>query len=168
MRALSADETVAALHRFGLERDRLRTALARQLGIPVADLDALEHLERAGPLPQRDLALRLLLSSGAVTFLVDRLERAGLVQRQPHPTDRRATLVALARGAELPDVPELDHYHEAIRREAAQLSVAGRTVVVGFLSAVTAHAADATAAMQQRKVRRPSGNGPNLSHLPRA
>jgi DNA-binding MarR family transcriptional regulator len=80
----------------------LRTALARRLGVPAADLDALVHLERAGPLTQRDLAERLLLSSGAVTFLVDRLEQAGLVQRQPHPTDRRATLVALAPGAELP------------------------------------------------------------------
>lgn len=136
---------------------RLRTALARRLGIPVADLDALEHLELAGPLPQRDLAERLLLSSGAVTFLVDRLERAGLVQRRPHPTDRRATLVALALGAELPEVTELDRYHQAIGREGAQLSATGRTVVAGFLSAVTAHAADATAELQRHKARRASG-----------
>ena len=157
MRTSSSREVVAALHRFGLERDRLRTALARRLGIPVADLDALEHLELAGPLPQRDLAARLLLSSGAVTFLVDRLEDAGLVQRQPHPTDRRATLVALADGAELPEVPELDRYHEAIGREAARLSATGRTAIAGFLVAVTTHAADATAELQQRKVQRASG-----------
>ena len=154
MRTPSSEEVVAALHRFGLERDRLRTALARRLGVPAADLDALEHLERGGPLSQRDLAERLLLTSGAVTFLVDRLEQAGLVQRQPHPTDRRATLVALAPGAELPEVPELDRYHRATRREAAQLSATGRAVVADFLSAVTGYAAEGTAELQQRKARR--------------
>jgi DNA-binding MarR family transcriptional regulator len=154
---ISPEEVTATLHRFGLERDRLRTALARQLGIAVADLDALEHLELAGPLSQRDLAERLLLSSGAVTFLVDRMEQAGLVQRQPHPTDRRATLVTLAPAAKLPEVPELDQYHKAIRREAAQLSATGGSAVAGFLSAVTAQAASATAELQQRKARRPRG-----------
>jgi DNA-binding MarR family transcriptional regulator len=146
----SRADVIAALHRFGLERDRLRTALARRLGIAVADLDALEHLELAGPLSQRELAERLLLSSGAVTFLVDRLEQAGLVGRQPHPTDRRTTLVGLRPGAELPEVPELEQYHQASRRAASQLSAAGRAAVTGFLSAVTADAAQATTELQRR------------------
>jgi DNA-binding MarR family transcriptional regulator len=150
---LPSEDVASALHRFGLERDRLRTAQARRLGIAVADLDALEHLELAGPLTQRDLAMRLLLSSGAVTFLVDRLEQAGLVRRQPHPTDRRTTLVSLAPGAQLPEIPELDQYHRSMRREADQLPETARSVVAGFLSAVTAHAADATAELQRRKAR---------------
>jgi hypothetical protein len=149
------DEVVAALHRFGLERDRLRTALARQLRIAVADLDALEHLELAGALSQRELAERLLLSSGAVTFLVDRLEHAGLVRRQPHPTDRRATLVTLMPGADLPQVPELDEYHAATRRTASQLPAARRTAVIGFLSAVTAQAGTAARELHERTPARP-------------
>lgn len=153
MRDLPSEDVVGALHRFGLERDRLRIAQARRLGIAVADLDALEHLELAGPLTQRDLAMRLLLSSGAVTFLVDRLEEAGLVRRQPHPTDRRTTLVSLAPGAELPEIPELDQYHQSMRREADQLPATARSIVAGFLSAVTAHAADATEELQRRKAR---------------
>jgi DNA-binding IclR family transcriptional regulator len=137
-------DVVQALHRFGLERERLRTALARRLAIPVTDLDALEHLESAGPQSQRELAQRLLLSSGAVTFLVDRLERAGLVSRQAHPTDRRTTLVTLNPGAALPEVPELDDYHAALRRTASELSATGSAAVTGFLSAVTAEAEVAT------------------------
>ena len=96
---------------------------------------------------------RLLLSSGAATFLVDRLEEAGLVSRQPNPTDRRTTLVSLAPGAQLPEIPELDQYHRSMRREADQLPATARSVVAGFLSAVTAHAADATAELQRRKAR---------------
>src|SRR3954466_6094161 len=100
-----AAEVVTALHRFGLERDRLRTALSRRLGVAVADLDALEHLELAGALSQRELAERLLLTSGAVTQLVDRLERMRLVTRRPHPTDRRITLGEPAHHTELPHPP---------------------------------------------------------------
>ena len=63
----------------------MRTALARRAGIGATDLDALEHLEADGPLTQRDLGERLSLTSGAVTMLVDRLERAGWMHRRPIP-----------------------------------------------------------------------------------
>ena len=89
----------ARLQRFGLARDQMRAALASGTGISLADLDALEHLEAAGPLTQRQLGERLSLTSGAITMLVDRLERAGLVQRRPHPSDRRSVLVGLTEQA---------------------------------------------------------------------
>src|SRR2546423_13601021 len=113
-------EVVTALHRFGLERDRLRTALSRRLGVAVADLDALEHLELAGALSQRELAERLLLTSGAVTQLVDRLERMRLVSRRAHPSDRRITLVELAPDAGLPAAPAPAPYHDPAPRAAAR------------------------------------------------
>jgi hypothetical protein len=40
--------SAAALQQFGLERDRLRAALARHGSITLAALDALEHLEADG------------------------------------------------------------------------------------------------------------------------
>jgi len=52
-----------------------------------------ENLEADGPLTQRDLGERLALTSGAITMLVDRLERAGWVHRRPHPGDRRYVLI---------------------------------------------------------------------------
>jgi hypothetical protein len=130
----SAADLVAALHRFGLERDRLRTALARQARLSIADLDALEHLELAGALSQRDLADRLLLTSGAVTLLVDRLERAGLVVRRAHPTDRRVSLVELAPSPAVPELPELDRYHAAVRSAAAALPATARGQALRFLA----------------------------------
>lgn len=141
---------IAALHAFGLERDRLRAALAQRLALVPADLDALEHLELAGSLAQRDLATRLLLTSGAVTQLVDRLERAGLVIRRNHESDRRISMVELAPNAELPDVPELDRYHAALRSAAAAMTPAARGQTVAFLATVTASAATST-----RELRRP-------------
>ena len=46
----------------------------------------------------RDLGDQLGVSPRNMTAMVDALEDAGLVVRQPHPTDRRATLVTLTPG----------------------------------------------------------------------
>ncbi|MBP2476855.1 DNA-binding MarR family transcriptional regulator [Crossiella equi] len=50
---------------------------------------------RRGSLPMRVMGERLQLHPTSVTNIVDRLESDGLVQREPHPTDRRTTLVAI-------------------------------------------------------------------------
>ena len=55
------------------------------------------HFSKRGALPMRTIGSRLQVHQTSVTNAVDRLEAAGLVQRLPHPTDRRATLVELTR-----------------------------------------------------------------------
>jgi DNA-binding MarR family transcriptional regulator len=50
---------------------------------------------RARKLPMRVMGERLQLHPTSVTNIVDRLQADGLVERIPHPTDRRATLVAI-------------------------------------------------------------------------
>ncbi|QFG23062.1 MarR family winged helix-turn-helix transcriptional regulator [Actinomadura sp. WMMB 499] len=51
--------------------------------------------ELAGPMTMRDLAERMSCEPSNATFIVDRLERLGLVERRPHPSDRRAKILAL-------------------------------------------------------------------------
>jgi DNA-binding MarR family transcriptional regulator len=71
-------------------------------GLTVSRTTLLWTLRRAGPSPQRDLAAALGVTARTVTGLVDGLAAAGLVTREPHPSDRRATLVTLtAAGADL-------------------------------------------------------------------
>lgn len=135
-------DVAAALHRFGMARDRMRAAVARALGIGLTDLDALEHLELDGPLTQKELGDRLLLTSGAVTLLVDRLERLGAVQRRTHPSDRRVTLVHLLPHDDLAGhLPALDTYHAALCAAVADLPDGVRDAVGGFLDTLAAHAA---------------------------
>lgn len=148
MTKASVPELLQALHRFGLERDRLRASLTRRLGLAIADLDALEHLELSGPLSHRELAERLVLTSGAVTQLVDRLERLALVTRVAHPSDRRVSLVELATDRQLPAVPELDRYHAALVAAATALAVPARRDAARFLSAVADSAAGTTSALR--------------------
>ena len=52
-------------------------------------------VHQGGPSTQQSLAAALDVSPRNITGLVDALESAGYVERMPHPTDRRATLVTL-------------------------------------------------------------------------
>ena len=130
------------MQRFGLQRDRMRAALARRAGISPTDLDALEHLEADGPLTQRDLGERLSLTSGAVTMLVDRLERAEWVYRRPHPGDRRYVLIELSPLAAASAPEGLAAYRSRVRALAAGVPAGQREAVAAFLAA----ASDAAAA----------------------
>ena len=62
------------------------------------DLDVLAALRRIGPPHERTpswLATSVQLTTGGMTNRLDRLERAGLVERRPDPSDRRGVLVRL-------------------------------------------------------------------------
>jgi DNA-binding MarR family transcriptional regulator len=67
-------------------------------GLTFGEYEVLAALVRSGP-PYRlrpgELGSALVLSSGAMTNRIDRVEAAGLVERLPDPDDRRGTLVAL-------------------------------------------------------------------------
>src|SRR5262249_15162574 len=50
-----------------------------------------------GVLPMGKIGDRLQVHAGAVTNAIDRLEAQDLVERRPHPSDRRTTLAAITR-----------------------------------------------------------------------
>jgi DNA-binding MarR family transcriptional regulator len=141
MEPATSDSIRQRLHRFGMESSRLRAAVCRAAGIAESELDALEHLEEEGPLTQRELGERLLLTSGGVTVLVDRLERAGLVSRRPHPTDRRAVVVEPSSAVRVRTPAALNEFHATIERAASAVPVEHREVVASFLDAVSDTAA---------------------------
>ena len=136
-----------SLQEFGLERDRMRAALARRARISQTDLDALEHLEAAGPLTQRELGERLSLTSGAVTMLADRLEASGLVRRRPHPADRRYVVLGLSADAMQRAPAGLAAYHAAIADLVAGIPAEHAGIIGSFLEAAAHAAARAAGAL---------------------
>jgi DNA-binding MarR family transcriptional regulator len=68
-------------------------AVARRVGINSSDLECLDLILMKGPSTAGDIARHTGLTSGAVTGLIDRLERLGLVERAADPGDRRKVLV---------------------------------------------------------------------------
>lgn len=64
-------------------------------GLTRARAALLWQLYHQGPVTQRELSQALGVTPRNVTALLDALQTAGFVSRDPHPTDRRATLVTL-------------------------------------------------------------------------
>jgi DNA-binding MarR family transcriptional regulator len=67
-------------------------AVAGRLGMNSTDLECLDHILR-GPVTAGRLASLTGLTTGAITGVIDRLERSGLAQRESDPEDRRKTVV---------------------------------------------------------------------------
>ncbi|MFC9926665.1 MarR family winged helix-turn-helix transcriptional regulator [Streptomyces sp. NPDC127190] len=88
--ALSAMDHLIAAHLIGQQE------LARRLGLTVTDLTCFAFVLEAGEdlLTAGDLAARAHVTTGAVTGILNRLERAGYVTRRPDPADRRRVRVA--------------------------------------------------------------------------
>ncbi|MFD7786068.1 MarR family winged helix-turn-helix transcriptional regulator [Streptomyces nojiriensis] len=73
---------------------------AATLGLTASQATALR--EMSGPMTMRELAERMSCEPSNTTFVVDKLEKQSLIERHPHPTDRRAKqLVLTARGIAL-------------------------------------------------------------------
>lgn len=73
---------------------RAHVGLSR-LGLTVSQFGALEAIHHLGPLCQRDLAEKLLKSTGNITLVVSNLEKRGLARRQRDALDRRYIRVHL-------------------------------------------------------------------------
>ncbi|MDL2344854.1 MarR family transcriptional regulator [Deinococcus sp. MIMF12] len=81
----------------------VETAAHRHLaehGLTVSQFGVLEAVYHLGPLSQRQLADKILRSSGNLTLVIDNLERDGLVRRERDAHDRRVTNVFLTEGGE--------------------------------------------------------------------
>src|ERR687897_813151 len=90
----SSEEVVRLLQIEVGEVLAFAAAMARRTGLGLSEMAALEHLQHShGGLTPTELGRRLSLSSGAITALVDRLERGGHVERRPNPGDRRSSVV---------------------------------------------------------------------------
>lgn len=76
-----------------------RRVAAAQLGITPGEARTLATAARSGPIRQNCLADLSAQSRMSVTVFLDRLEAAGLVQRNPDPEDRRAKVVEVTETA---------------------------------------------------------------------
>lgn len=117
---MSDDQTIAIrllLNRKVSAAYRHRTAVARRLGMSESEIAALAHLAEGGMTPG-ELGRRLQLTSGGMTALLHRLDRAGHIGERPHPTDRRSVIVR-AKPAVLEEIGEL---YAPLARDADELT----------------------------------------------
>lgn len=168
-------EIRAAILRLVAEICLREHGACQRLGLGPTDVRFLTLLDLYGPLTPGRLATLTGLTTGSVTGVIDRLERAGLVGRRRDDTDRRKVRVvampeATARlAAERQDnLDLLDTVLE--RRDPAELAVIARflgEVVAGYDDGAAGRSRSGTDPLRDEQVRRaprrgggPAGRGP--------
>ena len=110
-------------------------AVANKLGLNRTDFRCVDILDQEQPMTAGALAQATRLTSGAITFALDRLERAGFVRRFRDETDRRRVLVELVPAAQR----QAARFHEPLVREAratmAKYTAKEVAVICDFLAA---------------------------------
>jgi DNA-binding MarR family transcriptional regulator len=107
-------------------------ALARRTGLSESELHSLRHL-LGGPLGPNDLARTLGVTSAASSGIVDRLEARGHVSRQPHPTDKRRTVVVISDSGRSEVLAQMRPMFEGLVAADSQLTDEQRTIVDAYL-----------------------------------
>ena len=67
--------------------------VADELGLNGTDLQCLNLLDLKGSLKPGEIARWCALTTGGVTVILDRLEKAGYIRREPNPADRRSSII---------------------------------------------------------------------------
>jgi DNA-binding MarR family transcriptional regulator len=115
-------------------------AIADRLGIGVTDIKCYSILRQSGPLTAGELGERVGLTTGAITGVIDRLERAKLVQRVRDPHDRRRVVLEIIGNPEHEQA--LAQLYAPLGRAIMELvggySEADRAVIGDFITRATA------------------------------
>jgi DNA-binding MarR family transcriptional regulator len=125
----------SALGRLIAAGIRQRGALARRLGVPTADVLALDHVVTGAESSPGGLARALLLSPSGATNVIDRLCRAGLISRAPASGKQRVVLSATDAGREL-HARSLARLSHDVERLIEDLPRSHRVLLEQFLTRV--------------------------------
>ena len=88
------------------------------LGLSATDMKCLDVIHQSGPACPTQLSEITGLTTGAVTTLIDRLEKAELIERTPDPKDRRRTVLVPTRHA----LKKIPPFYESMAAAMAKLA----------------------------------------------
>lgn len=115
-----------------IKRSNLVSAI---LGINSTDLEALEVLMRLGKATAGVLAAETGITGGAVTKMVDRLEKAGFILRETDPNDRRKVYITLhVNNLESKVLPLYQSLVGAVNALLDEYSPQEQQLIISFLS----------------------------------
>lgn len=132
VRAATTANLLAEARALSGEFDRLSLAVAERLGLSHTDLLAMDLISGDGHVTAGQLATHLHITTGAITGLIDRLERAGFARRQADAKDRRRVVVApTAKGERVSEM--FAPLAASLRRATDEYSEKDLATVVEFL-----------------------------------
>jgi DNA-binding MarR family transcriptional regulator len=129
-------EVIGRISRLAADLEPLLAPVFTSRGLGDGEFDVLATLRRSGEpfeLSPGELGASMMVTSGAVTKRIDRLERSGLVTRRVSEVDARARLIRLtAEGLRIVDEAVVDHVANE-RRLLSGLSAAERETLADLL-----------------------------------
>ncbi|MBP2414205.1 DNA-binding MarR family transcriptional regulator [Arthrobacter stackebrandtii] len=134
-------ELMAALGRLRAAEQELSEASLKYMKLNQSDMRALHYLIVAANTETiatpGAIASHLKISTASTTKLLDRLENAGHIIRQPHPSDRRALAISITAKTRQAAMETVGRQQSKRFHAAARLSAAERDVVIRFLDDMT-------------------------------
>ncbi|MFD1706194.1 MarR family winged helix-turn-helix transcriptional regulator [Siminovitchia sediminis] len=80
-------------------QERVKQDMIRY-GLNHSEFVVLEALFHKGPMTVRQICSKVLIASGSITYVIDKLEKKGMLDRRPCPDDRRVVHVILTDAGE--------------------------------------------------------------------
>jgi DNA-binding MarR family transcriptional regulator len=136
-------------------------AVAARVGIHPTDLECLDVLSWTGPATAGRLAQITGLTTGAITGVIDRLEKAGFVRREADPSDRRRVIVHVEEIAEQRIGPLFDSMAKSATELLSSYTDEELAVILDFTIRANQLAQQETAKLREqaaaKKATRPAG-----------
>ena len=146
-------EMIVQLRSFSAGAILFNQKVADCIGLHLTDMQCMNLLDMLGTSTPGKLAECMGLTTGGVTVMLDRLETAGCIKREPNPDDRRSVLVRVnARKMEKIDV----YYADLVKELDAYLLTipqADMETVVDFLKHLKAIRLNAAPSAAKRSMR---------------
>lgn len=102
-------------------------------GLSATEFGVLEALYHKGPLLQGEVQRKILLSSGGITYTVDRLVEKGLVERRDCASDRRARYAALTPKGEALMARIFPEHAAAVQRAVSGVPARDQETLIALL-----------------------------------
>ena len=93
------EQVIRGAREYSIGTVLFHQAVGRLLSLNVTDMKCLDLVTLNGSASPSELADHTGLSTGATTAMIDRLEKAKMVERRPNPKDRRGITVVLSKEA---------------------------------------------------------------------
>jgi DNA-binding MarR family transcriptional regulator len=137
---MNKEETIQIIvNRFremSTETVMFHQAVADELGLYITDHKCMDIIHRFGAMPAGRLGEMTGLTTGAITGMIDRLEKAGYVRRTNDPKDRRKTIVEPVRNKKLERKIEMifTPLHERMHKFLSSYSESELTLLLDIMT----------------------------------
>jgi DNA-binding MarR family transcriptional regulator len=155
------DHVLRSLRRVNIQGSFFGQTVAIRFGLSESDIQTIEALVEMGASTAGRLSELTGLTSGAVTRVVDRLERAGYVRRVPDPADRRRVIVEVVPEKVAAIQSTLDRIGSASAEEIGRYTDAQLDLIGDFLTRMEAITRDEATSLRDNPESAPGSDEPS-------